>query len=31
VDGTLNWSVMPPVYRSELKSGPLRNPGTMPF
>nr|ABK23616.1 unknown [Picea sitchensis] len=31
VDGTLNWSGMPPVCRSELKSGPLRNPGTVPF
>jgi len=31
VDGTLNWSGMPPIYRSELKSGPLRNPGTVPF
>lgn len=31
VDGTLDWAGKSPVYRSELKSGPLRNPGTVPF
>lgn len=31
VDGTFDWGGQSTVYRSELKSGPLRNPGTVPF
>ncbi|KAA3461906.1 DUF688 domain-containing protein [Gossypium australe] len=30
-DNSLNKVPHPPVYKSELKSGPLRNPGTVPF